>query len=139
MKYILLLLPCLLGIAFCQISPEKLKKIIGEMPSSSSKDVNLFYSSLHYEAVWLPVTKQENMAALLTELEQAVERGLNKNDYQFHYIQSVYKKTASLDNINDSVKAELVITNAAIHYYSHLAYGNTKPLLGYDGLKYIPN
>ena len=44
-----------------------------------------------------------------------------------------------LQTAEDSLQAELSITDAAIHFYSDLVYGNTKPALSYNGLNYIPD
>ena len=62
--------------------------------------------------------------------------GLQEKDYQFGYIQWLRNNTNLLKNTTDSLEAEIRITDAAIHFYNDLAYGNAKPALVYNGLDY---
>lgn len=98
-----------------------------------------FYSRLHYQAAWFQKDNTRNRNLLLTLLKQAPAIGLQENDYQFFFISSFRRNEYLLINEEDSLEAEIRLTDAALHFYRDLTYGNTAPVFGYDGLRYTPS
>ena len=131
-------------VAFPQITPERIqdfisgKKYLSKAEVKFSSEVKEFYSRFNYKTAWI---QKENLAdynILLNDLKLSDGLGLREKDYQFSYIESLRNGTAQLRNIEDSLEAEIRITDAAIHFYSDIVYGNTKPSLDYYGLNYTP-
>ncbi len=79
------------------------------------------------------------MEELLQTLQQAALFGLEAEDYQYRFILSFSQRQFPLITASDSLEAELRLSDAAIHFYSDIAYGNRKPVLGYNGLLYQPS
>ena len=76
---------------------------------------------------------------LLGVLKRSAALGLREKDYPINDIETIANATGfRFQNLNDSLDAELRITKTAIDFYSDIAYGNTKPALGYNGLGYEP-
>lgn len=125
--------------AFSQISPDRLKQFISDTKLSSktgiknATQVREFYSRLNYRPVWITGDRQPDLPVFLHARGLSADFGLTEKDYQFNY--SAVSNTAELQNGTDSLTAEIRITDAAIHFYNDIAYGNTKPALGYYGLK----
>ena len=96
-----------------------------------------FYVALNYNPAWI---QNQNARETLFKLLSAAENsGLREKDYQFNFINAYKNNLFQLQDIADSLEAEIRMTDAAIHFYSDLVYGNTKPDLGYNGLKFIPD
>ncbi len=89
--------------------------------------VKEFYSLTGYKAVWTEHSDTTNLALLRTMLGNAGHVGLETMDYQ---------KKISDKNKDDVLHAELLYTDAAMHFFSDMAFGNRKPDFGFDGLKY---
>ncbi|HET9056734.1 MAG TPA: L,D-transpeptidase family protein [Chitinophagaceae bacterium] len=131
--------------AFSQITPTRLKeyvlknKDIGKAEIKYIPEVRTYYSLLNYTDSWL---RRENIsitAYLLNILSLSPNLGLEEKDYQYNFIESYRKGTIQLLNLEDSIMAEIKLTDAAIHFFSDVVYGNTKPILEYNGLSYIPS
>jgi len=125
--------------ALSQISPDRLKQFISDTKLSSktgiknATQVREFYSRLNYRPVWIREDRQPDLPVFLHARGLSADFGLTEKDYQFNY--SAAGNTTELQNGTDSLTAEIRITDAAIHFYNDIAYGNTKPALGYYGLK----
>lgn len=96
------------------------------------------YALLQYKTAWLQKHNSNNLAVFLNTLKQSADAGLMEEDYQYDFIKSFLNKKILLNTADDSLHAEIKFTEAAIHFYNDIAFGNTKPSFGYDGLKYAP-
>ncbi|MDP1763316.1 MAG: L,D-transpeptidase family protein [Sediminibacterium sp.] len=127
--------------AFSQITPERLRqfisdtKLIGKTGIRHTSQVKEFYTRLNYQTAWLLEENQPNLTIFIQARTLSGELGLTEKDYQFNYPADNSSHTVRLQNSNDSLTAEIRMTDVAIHFYNDIAYGNTKPVLGYDGLK----
>lgn len=79
------------------------------------------------------------MQSLFQLLRSAEEFGLNKTDYQPVVLQSMENNYFIGPTRHDSLITEVCLTDAAIHFFSDIAYGNSKPAISYNGLNYIPD
>jgi L,D-transpeptidase YcbB len=134
---------CLLSM-HAQIAPAALEQFLADKKNTSKAElaypaeVRLFYSQLSYKTVWFGKDNIRQLEVLLSSFESAHTYGLREKDYQFDFIKSFRNGIMQLGNLSDSIEAEIRFADAAIHFYSDIAYGNTKPALGYNGLDYIP-
>ncbi|MDP4265285.1 MAG: L,D-transpeptidase family protein [Bacteroidota bacterium] len=99
-------------------------------------EIRKFYGQVNYQPVWMSDTNlQQN---LLNLFDQAPRLGLNKEDYEYKI--AAYGKTGELKmkGFQDSITAELRMTDAALHFIHDLQYGNVAPPIGYNGLDYFP-
>jgi L,D-transpeptidase YcbB len=94
-------------------------------------EVKNFYRLGQYKFVWL--SDNSNQQILLQLLRRSPEWGLEEKDYHFPFLK------ISLPALNDSLLAEIGYTDAAIHFFHDLAYGNATPPVGYNGLNYFPD
>jgi L,D-transpeptidase YcbB len=99
--------------------------------------VSQFYKSYQYNIAWInrPVLQRQ----LLNHLEYAQEAGLNKEDYRFSFLLSVCNGDRKLVATTDSLQADFMFTDAAIHFLHELAFGSDPPELGYNGLNSSPS
>jgi murein L,D-transpeptidase YcbB/YkuD len=98
-----------------------------------------FYEHIHYQTAWIQQKDTTNLTYLLSNLSLAANWGLNEKDYQYSFISALKKHSVRLQNQPDSLNAEVLFSDAAIHFYSDVAYGNALPSLGYMGIKYKPD
>ena len=130
--------------AFAQITPDRLQQFISEDKHISNVDIKYasgvkeFYARLNYQTAWIKKENKSSCDIFLGVLKQSAGLGLREKDYQFNYIESLRNSTVRFQNTDDSLEADVRITDAAIHFYNDIAYGNTKLALGYNGLNYIP-
>jgi L,D-transpeptidase YcbB len=115
------------------------EKIMNRMELKHANAVKEFYGLLHYETAWIQKKDALTLAILFQGIKNAADKGLNPKDYSVSYIQSFLNNRLPFSGKDDSIAAELLITDAAIHYYTELSYGNTKPAFGYYGLTYTPS
>lgn len=99
-------------------------------------EVNGFYELNDYQPAW--IGNIENQKDLLKILHLSDSLGLNETDYQYQFIKT-YQPGQALNNLADSVDAEIHLTDAAIHFFTELKFGNKKPSFGYEGLRYNPS
>jgi L,D-transpeptidase YcbB len=104
-----------------------------------ARDVISFYRNLRYEPVWLRKDRLSMTEELIRTLQQAPLFGLEAEDYQYRFILSFSRRQFPLTTVSDSLDAELRLSDAAIHFYTDIAYGNKKPVLDYNGLSYQPS
>ncbi len=138
-KIILIILGCVCSVtAFPQITPERLLQFISEEKNNSNEDVKNFYYRLNYKTAWIQRNNLHDRDLLFNFLKSSAGLGLIENDYPVEFIESLNNGAVPLLNGNDSLDAEVRITDAAIHFFKDFTYGNTNPAFGYNGLKYLP-
>jgi L,D-transpeptidase YcbB len=93
-------------------------------------EVKSFYLLSQYRFAWLGY--ESNKQTLLQLLKQSPDWGLQEKDYHFSFLKK------SLVTLNDSLLAEAYYTDAAIHFFHDVVYGNASPVLDYNGLDYFP-
>lgn len=125
--------------AATQITAARMLLYISENKQIDKAAVYELYSRVNYQTVWLQKDNTGNRDLFLSALRQAAATGLREKDYQFAFMESFRNKKFRLYHINDSLEAEMLLTDAALHFYKDMAYGNTRPAFGYDGLKYSPS
>lgn len=97
-----------------------------------------FYARMNYQTAWILPKSTTNLSYLLNHLSSARNWGLIEKEYQYNFISAFKKGDFHLQNQADSLKAEVLFSDAAIHFYNDIAYGNTQPSLSYMGIKYKP-
>ena len=105
---------------------------------SFSKDVKSFYNYFNYNYAWLVSDNRSRLNTLFSFFDSSANLGLNAKDYQNKFITDLGKGVVPLKTAKDSIVADIRITDAVIHFFSDVLYGNTKPLLLYNGLDYTP-
>jgi L,D-transpeptidase YcbB len=115
------------------------EKMVNGVRLKYANSVQEFYKLLDYKTAWIQRKDALTLAILYKSIKNAADNGLNPGDYSQLYIQSFLNNKLSFSGSNDSVVTELLITDAAVHYYTELSCGNTKPPLGYNGLNYTPS
>jgi len=125
-----------------QISAEKLERFLADEARIETSalqfplEVKHFYKKLQHRLVW-----QENSASrnfLFSLLKQSADYGLKENDYQPDRVQSINTYGLQLRRLEDSIIAEVQLTDALIHFLHDVVYGNSPVVPGYNGLNYIP-
>ncbi len=124
---------------FSQITPDHLQRFLLENRYTGNAEIKEFYTLLNYKTAWIQKENTVNRDIFLYTLKLSPVMALRESDYQFDFIGSFRDGTIRLKNVDDSMAAEIHFTEAALHFYNDLAYGNTKPAFDYYGLKYIPN
>lgn len=99
--------------------------------------IKKFYTLTKYDPVWL-VKWPANRVTLLALLADAPALGLRQTDYQYEYLQRIGAQDSLLKTQADSLEAEVRMTDAALHVYANLSWGNDLPVLDYTGLAYNP-
>jgi L,D-transpeptidase YcbB len=131
------------NLAICQITVEKLALYISEkkMPNSignrRAAEITSFYEYLKYKTAWIQETNLANRTILFDALKQSSTVGLREKDYQYNFIETLKKGNTYLQTISDSIDAEILLTDAAIHFYKEVTMGNTQPALGFNGIDEI--
>lgn len=124
--------------AFAQVGPEHVQQFITAKNNTLHTGIPEFYSRLHYQTAWIQQENTGNLDIFLHMLSLSPVFALRAPDYRVDEIIAIRNGKVVLQNAGDSLNAELRITGAAIRFYEDLAYGNTKPALGYNGLNYTP-
>ena len=142
---LLMLIACVWSFAaFAQITPDRLQQFISDDNHISNADIKYasgvkeFYARLKYQTAWIQKENKSSCDIFLGILKESAGLGLREKDYHFNYIDSLRNNTVRFQNTDDSLEADVRITDAAINLYNDIAYGNTKPALVYNGLNYIP-
>ena len=132
-----LLLPVL---SVGQITPDLLKQRLDSKIAGVKypEQVKIFYDLLGYQPQWIQQTNASSELFLLDLLRSAEQYGLNEEDYQYDLIQSLRNNSIALNDADDSARADILLSDAAIHFFTELSFGNTVPAFGYNGLDYKP-
>ena len=140
-----MLIACVWNLAtFAQITPARLEQFISDdkfmrkVEIKHPAQVIMFYARFNNKTAWIQKENAANLNIFLDILKLSVNKGLREGDYSFNYILSFRNGTIGLQSKEDSLETEVRITDAAIHFYNDIAYGNTLPTLEYIGLDYIP-
>jgi len=128
--------------AYAQLNSEDIQQFIVKTDRSVislqyPENVKEFYKTNHYNSVW--INNDFNRQHLLQLLTTASSLGLQEEDYQYDFIQPFRFNLIIPPTHNDSLFAEIRFTDAAIHFFRDVAYGNRKPAIGYNGLGYLPD
>lgn len=107
------------------------------IPLQYPAQVKRFYTIFSFNTAW--ISNNSNQHIFLQLLNQTDSLGLQRKDYQPSFLQSYTDHTYALNNVNDSLFAELYFTDMAIHFFRDVVYGNRLPVLDYNGLKYNPD
>jgi murein L,D-transpeptidase YcbB/YkuD len=102
------------------------------------EQVKKFYEFLGYQSQWINQNNLYSRTLLLNLVGSASQYGLDESDYHYDLIQSFRDNSVQLNSADDSVKAELLLSDAAIHFFTELAFGNKSPEIAYNGLNYKP-
>ena len=146
MKEVIIIAFCLLRSftpVIAQVTAEKIEQVLNSKQHpeafglSNYEQLKELYNKTSETIFWTNASGQQNRTTLIQFLNRSEDLGLNQRDYQYDYIRSFSEPTFSLKSINDSIEAELRFSDAAIHFFSDLVYGNISPVFGYDGLNYI--
>ena len=124
-----------------QVNTEEIQLIVKtsrtEVPLQYPENIKEFYLLNKYNYVWL--NNQANTKNLLKLLHSASSEGLQEEDYQFELIQSFRNNYYIQPTHRDSLLTEVRLTDAAIHFFRDIAYGNRKPVIGFNGIDYSPD
>jgi murein L,D-transpeptidase YcbB/YkuD len=124
--------------SFAQIETGRLQQFIESGKYANDPKINEFYARMMYKTAWIQKANGNNLASFLNTLKLAADAGLKEEDYQYDFIKAFLNQTNPLQTTDDSLNAEIKFSEAAIHFYNDIAFGNTKPTFGYDGLNYKP-
>jgi L,D-transpeptidase YcbB len=140
LKRLLLSTFCLFCFAYsqAQIQPVQMQQYITEHKSDIKNEVVSFYTSFNYHPAWLGADNKQPLLLLVNAINSCENLGLRQSDYPISFIESILNQTATLHNLSDSLQADIKITEAAIHFYSDISFGNTTPSFGYYGISYKP-
>jgi L,D-transpeptidase YcbB len=125
-----------------QVSPESLREFIfsddctKEISAEVRKDLKGFYNSLSYNAQWISSTK--NRQEILQILKSAADNGLEPGNYRIDIASDLSIDNISFKTLNDSLAAEIKITETTIRFFRDLVYGSS-PQLSYSGINYKPS
>lgn len=99
--------------------------------------VRQFYDLVNQPFPWV---QQKSLQQTLVQFIHAAERwGLKENDYSIDLLDSLYQNAIVLQSIQDTLYADEIFTNAAIHFFHDIAMGNGGQPVTYQGWKYIPD
>ena len=121
-----------------QITPDLLKQAVlsGTPGCKNPEEIKKLYDHLGYRAVWIEAKNIHLRNTLFKLLEVAGNYGLNQKDYQYDLVQSFVDNSVILNSAEDSIKTEILLSDAAIHFFTEMAFGSSPPQLGYNGLNY---
>ncbi len=127
-----------------QVTPGKIDEAINSKKQAETsrfsnwQNLTGLYDQTSDSSLWINASGERNRTTLIQLLDRSEDLGLDKKDYQYAFIRSFSERPPSLANIDDSIEAELKFSDAALHFFSDLAYGNISPAFGYDGLNFSP-
>ena len=98
-----------------------------------------FYRVMEYKPGWMGGEAQKNKVYLFELLENAADYGLDPADYQYDFIKQYKDSVNGFQFSEDWRLPDLKLTDAAIHFYRDLAFGNLTPSFSYSGLDYKPD
>ncbi|SHN28462.1 L,D-transpeptidase family protein [Chitinophaga sp. CF418] len=84
---------------------------------------------------WLPADCAGNRQTLFNYFDQSALLGLDAHDYAYTLVQQLKAGTGPAD----SAETDKQLSQAAIAFFTDVAYGTKAARVGYDGLKYTPD
>ena len=124
--------------SFAQSSRECMLQFINKNKTTRKAAIKEFYSFLNFYPVWINEKNEDSRTAFFQALKQSANMGLHEKEYNEELITALRNNTLPLTTTEDSMQADINITDAAIHFYTDMAYGNIQPSIGYNGLEYAP-
>lgn len=103
---------------------------------SRYNEISQFYQLNNFRFGW--IDNKNAQKEFLGILNLADSFGLDQNDYQYPFFKT-YNAEQGLNNLNDSIETDIYFTDAALHFFTGLKFGNQTPSFGYAGLKYNPS
>ncbi len=100
-----------------------------------NKDVKDFYTQIQYQTAWVKKENQVNYLALKKVLMFSTALGLRESDYPIISSVSILNDQGKTGFNLDSIQSDILISVSAIHFFSDIAYGNSRPNLGFNGFK----
>src|SRR6185503_8866387 len=89
-----------------------------------------------YRCVWIKDNVSQQY--LISLLKRSSDYGLTESDYQPGPLTSIETYHLRAANSEDSVIAEVQLTDALVHFLHDIVYGNIAVQPGYNGLNYFP-
>lgn len=100
-----------------------------------SAAVNVFYSKMQQDIVWLTPGKKNNLQVLAGFFRQAPYLGLEERDYQAQFIYAIATDFPDTFPSSAMIAADRQITMKALHFFCDVAYGPVNNVLvRYNGL-----
>jgi murein L,D-transpeptidase YcbB/YkuD len=100
--------------------------------------VKEFYNTMGFCTAWTGADNRTNQELLFTLLQNAGYYGLDEKDYQYELITQMRDSMKYLPGDTADINKEVKLTDAAIHFFSDIAFGNKAPSFYYTGLSYKP-
>src|SRR5690349_10288560 len=128
-----------------EVKPGELQEMLARSSVLRSNDIQFlkevknFYDYFHYNLAWLNPQSDTSLNILFGQFGLSKNLGLDEKNYQYRFIADFRLGFAHLNNSRDSILADIRITDAAIHFFSDVVYGNTRPDFRYNGLNYHPD
>ena len=97
-----------------------------------------FYRVMEFKPAFTENHSVKNKAIILDLIGKAADEGLEPFDYQYEFLQTYNDSTAHSQYSESWIIAEVKFADAALHYFRDIAFGNTTPLLSYNGIDYQP-
>lgn len=122
-----------------QTTAELVKRTLNSKITGVFYQVQLknFYEHLAYEFQWVTHEKTNARETLFNLFAVSEFYGLNNKDYQFSLVESL-KQNTPIKSIDDSIRTDILLSDAVLHFFNDLAFGNAAPGIGYNGLGYKP-
>jgi L,D-transpeptidase YcbB len=99
--------------------------------------VKSFYEHNGNRLAW--INNKSAVNQLLIFLETSEDLGLRKMDYKPDYLQAFNKGALTLLNFEDTLAADIRISDIAISFFKDISVGRLPPRFGYNGLEYSPD
>lgn len=127
-----------------QITAERIRLYVSSAEFSSldlrfHEQVRSFYGQYAYKPVWITSNAVERRNAMFDFLRSAPDLGLNTFDYLPRNYAVLGSFISFLNNQDDSLKTEMRLTGALIHYLHDIKNGNKKPTFDFEGFQYTPS
>lgn len=123
-----------------QPAPGQVKEFISDYKASAHQlnsiaQVSSFYELRQHRAAW--VHNSAGTSQLIKLLLHADGFGLDTLQYHLPSLKK-FTERAQLTHY-DSLLFEVQMTDAALHFFNDIAYGDQPPSVSYDGLNYTPS
>ncbi|MBI1344239.1 MAG: L,D-transpeptidase family protein [Terrimonas sp.] len=92
------------------------------------------YQLLDFRLLWTGEDTGHHLQKLITCIDHAASLGLKEDAYRLQLARSTLEKKFKSELIDDPIVTDVLLTDALVHFFHDIAYGNIKPDLGYKGL-----